>query len=84
MPSVLRTPQLRYAGQSPLGLLVCISPYRCLFRLLGLSTIGLDVLRIHRIKRHLDFLAEDDRLLLQDKPQLSKRELIEALEERGL
>ncbi|KAF5351981.1 hypothetical protein D9756_007385 [Leucocoprinus leucothites] len=52
--------------------------------LLGLSTLGFDALRIHRIRRRLDFLAEDDRLLLQDKPDLSEKELTEALEERGL
>ncbi|KAF9451264.1 hypothetical protein P691DRAFT_796989 [Macrolepiota fuliginosa MF-IS2] len=52
--------------------------------LLGLSTIGFDALRIHRIRHHLDFLAEDDRLLLQDNPVLSEKELTEALEERGI
>lgn len=53
-------------------------------RLLGLSTLGFDALRIHRIRRHLDFLAEDDRLLLKETPNLSDKELTEALEERGL
>lgn len=56
----------------------------CLSRLLGLSTIGIDALRIRRIRHHLNFLAEDDRLLLQDTPKLSEKELTEALEERGL
>jgi hypothetical protein len=58
-------------------------PSNC-FRLLGLTAFGFDALRIYRIRHHLDFLAEDDRFLLQDKPQLSQRELIQALEERGL
>lgn len=53
-------------------------------RLLGLSTLGVDALRIHRIRRRLNFLAEDDRLLIQDKPNLSEKELAEALEERGM
>ncbi|KAJ3567051.1 hypothetical protein NP233_g6612 [Leucocoprinus birnbaumii] len=52
--------------------------------LLGLSTLGVDALRIHRIRRRLNFLAEDDRLLIQDKPNLSEKELAEALEERGI
>jgi len=52
--------------------------------LLGLSTFGIDALRIHRIRQRLNFLDEDDRLLLQDSPKLSEKELTEALEERGL
>jgi len=52
--------------------------------LLGLSTIGIDALRIHRIRHRLKFLDEDDRLLLHSSPKLSEKELIEALEERGL
>ncbi|KAF8891675.1 hypothetical protein BD779DRAFT_1610433 [Infundibulicybe gibba] len=53
--------------------------------LLRLSTIGVDALRIRRIRRHLEFLAEDDRLLVQDNlpGHLSERGLNEALEERG-
>ncbi|KAH9485296.1 LETM1 domain-containing protein mdm28, mitochondrial [Psilocybe cubensis] len=54
--------------------------------LLGLSTIGIDALRIRRIRRHLQFITRDDQLLFQDKltASLSLRELREALEERGI
>ncbi|XP_006460974.1 hypothetical protein AGABI2DRAFT_192547 [Agaricus bisporus var. bisporus H97] len=52
--------------------------------LLGLTVFGFDALRIHRIRRHLSFLAEDDHFLLQDQSQLSQKELMEALKERGL
>jgi hypothetical protein len=69
----------------------CVIPfdsYPChdLLSLLGLSTIGIDFLRIRRIKRHLDFIAMDDKLLLQNDAgiNLSNRELQEALKERGL
>ncbi|KDR75409.1 hypothetical protein GALMADRAFT_268944 [Galerina marginata CBS 339.88] len=52
--------------------------------LLGLSTIGFDALRIRRLRRHLEFITKDDQLLLQDNRTLSQRELVEALEERGI
>ncbi|KAF8894920.1 hypothetical protein CPB84DRAFT_1782640 [Gymnopilus junonius] len=52
--------------------------------LLGLSTIGFDALRIRRIQRRLEFITRDDQLLLQDNKKLSGRELVEALEERGI
>ncbi|PPQ65014.1 hypothetical protein CVT26_015723 [Gymnopilus dilepis] len=52
--------------------------------LLGLSTIGFDALRIRRIRRHLEFITRDDQLLLQDNKTLSHREVVEALEERGI
>jgi LETM1 and EF-hand domain-containing protein 1 len=55
------------------------------FRLLGLSTIGIDFLRIRRIKHHLDFIIMDDKLLSQNAGKnLSSQEIKEALEERGL
>ncbi|KAF8972955.1 hypothetical protein BDZ97DRAFT_1912558 [Flammula alnicola] len=52
--------------------------------LLGLSTIGLDILRMRRIRRHLEFITRDDQMLLRDTRTLSRRELTEALEERGI
>lgn len=54
--------------------------------LLGLSTAGFDFLRIRRVKHHLQFLAEDDYLLLQDNliGRLSESSLDEALQERGV
>lgn len=55
-----------------------------LFSLLGLSTIGIDALRIRRIRRHLEFVTRDDQLLMQHTASLSHRELREALEERGM
>jgi LETM1-like protein len=56
------------------------------FRLLRLSTVGFNALRIRRIRRHVEFLAVDDQLLLQDGllGQLSEKDLDEALEERGM
>ncbi|KAF6760010.1 hypothetical protein DFP72DRAFT_1096101 [Ephemerocybe angulata] len=52
--------------------------------LLGLSTLGPDALRLRRIRKHLEFIAEDDSLLLKDQLQLSERDLTDALAERGL
>lgn len=54
--------------------------------LLRLSTAGFNALRIRRIKRHVEFLAIDDQLLLQDGllGQLSEKDLDQALEERGM
>ena len=55
-------------------------------RLLKLSTVGFTAFRIRRIRHHLEFLAVDDRLLLQDSllGRLSEKDLDEALEERGM
>ncbi|KJA27769.1 hypothetical protein HYPSUDRAFT_212343 [Hypholoma sublateritium FD-334 SS-4] len=50
---------------------------------LGLSTLGPDALRTRRIAAHLAFLARDDALLQPDTP-LSRRALVDALEERGI
>src|SRR5258707_14814773 len=63
--------------------LQCPCPF---FSLLGLSTIGIDFLRIRRIKHHLNFITMDDKLLSQNDAGkiLSNQELKEALEERGL
>jgi LETM1 and EF-hand domain-containing protein 1 len=85
MPFDRKTLQLRYVGQfiSFVFVIAFLLNLR-LLRLLGLTSFGFDALRVYRIKRHLDFLAEDDRFLLQDKPQLSQGELNQALEERGL
>jgi len=52
--------------------------------ILRLSTSGIDVLRMRRIRQHLSFIAEDDQFLLHDKPALSEQDLNEALEERGI
>ncbi|KAF9456627.1 hypothetical protein BDZ94DRAFT_1275167 [Collybia nuda] len=54
--------------------------------LLRLSTVGIDSLRIRRIRNHLDFLAIDDQLLIQDNifHRLSEKSIEEALEERGI
>lgn len=42
------------------------------------------MLRIWRIRRHLQFVTRDDQLLMQDTVSLSHRELQEALKERGM
>lgn len=52
--------------------------------LLGLSTLGVDALRIRRVKKHLEFVAKDDALLLQDGANLKDRDLDDTLAERGL
>ena len=52
--------------------------------LLGLSTLGIDALRMRRVKKHLEFIAQDDALLLQDGVKLRERELDDTLAERGL
>lgn len=52
--------------------------------MLGLSTIGIDALRVRRIQKHLAFIARDDEMLLRDSTPLSLRALVEALEERGM
>jgi len=53
---------------------------------LKLSIAGFDALRIRRITRHLEFIAVDDRLILQDGllGQLSEKDLDDALGERGM
>lgn len=56
-------------------------------RTLGLATLGPDALRTRRITKHLAFLARDDALLLADgaaTAPLSRRALVDALEERGM
>lgn len=52
--------------------------------LLGLSTLGFDALRIRRIRKHLEFIAEDDKLLQEEGLKLSDKDLDDALAERGL
>ncbi|KIL68944.1 hypothetical protein M378DRAFT_158100 [Amanita muscaria Koide BX008] len=52
--------------------------------ILRLSTMGIDMLRIRRIRRHLAYIIEDDQLLLRHQLPLSERDLDEALEERGM
>ncbi|KAF8348103.1 hypothetical protein F5887DRAFT_880383 [Amanita rubescens] len=52
--------------------------------ILRLSTVGIDVLRMRRIRQRLSFIAEDDHFLLRDQPSLSEKDLNEALEERGI
>ncbi|KAF4621012.1 hypothetical protein D9613_000592 [Agrocybe pediades] len=71
-------------GFLPLSALSIASAPTAVCGLLGLSTIGIDFLRIRRIRHRLEFITRDDQLLLQDNKQLSQRELIEALEERGI
>jgi LETM1 and EF-hand domain-containing protein 1 len=54
--------------------------------ILSLSTYGLPALRLNRIKRHLERIAEDDTRLIQEgkDQRLTLPELQEALDERGL
>ncbi|KAJ4468237.1 hypothetical protein J3R30DRAFT_1686968 [Lentinula aciculospora] len=53
--------------------------------LLRLPTFGNDLLRTWRIRRHLHFIQNDDRLLIQNKLEddLSDHDVAQALEERG-
>jgi LETM1 and EF-hand domain-containing protein 1 len=55
-------------------------------QLLRLSSLGPNKLRISRIRRHLEWIAKDDALLIQEGmgQQLSHPELDEALLERGI
>lgn len=59
------------------------APY-ALCGLLGLPTLGPDLLRIRRIKQRLEFVILDDKLLMQDGWKLSEKFLDEALQERGI
>jgi LETM1 and EF-hand domain-containing protein 1 len=72
------------SGFLPLSSLYLDTAPTAVCGLLGLSTIGVDYLRIRRIRRHLEFITKDDQLLLQNKDTLSPRELSEALQERGM
>ncbi|KAJ8457007.1 hypothetical protein ONZ45_g18490 [Pleurotus djamor] len=75
-------------GQVPLLSLPSSSLTRLTFphRILRLSTLGPDMLRLRRIRNHLQFIAEDDKLLIQEDMGASLRpdQLRSALEERGL
>ncbi|KAH6914121.1 hypothetical protein BKA70DRAFT_1558131 [Coprinopsis sp. MPI-PUGE-AT-0042] len=51
---------------------------------LGLSTLGVDALRIRRIRKHLEFISQDDMHLNEGQVKLSDTEVKEALAERGL
>ncbi|CAL1707995.1 unnamed protein product [Somion occarium] len=53
---------------------------------LGLSTFAPRPIRIRRVKRHLNFISEDDALLIRENGilSLSEADLRDALEERGL
>ncbi|KAG6891734.1 hypothetical protein C0992_006154 [Termitomyces sp. T32_za158] len=57
-----------------------------IYRILRISTVGIDSLRIRRIQNHLKFIAEDDQLLIQDRllDHMFPKELEEALGERGM
>ncbi|KAJ7209544.1 hypothetical protein GGX14DRAFT_543130 [Mycena pura] len=53
--------------------------------ILGLSTSGIDYLRIRRIRRHLTFIEKDDTFLTQDGIRgLSAQDIMQALHERGI
>ncbi|KAL0956080.1 hypothetical protein HGRIS_002249 [Hohenbuehelia grisea] len=73
-------------SQHPLASLDVGNGPMLLCGLMRLSTIGPDVLRRHRIKRHLQFISEDDKLLSSEAmgKHLSPGELYAALEERGI
>jgi len=57
-------------------------------RILGLSSLslGFDAIRIRRVRRHLQFIGQDDQLISQDNLVgcLSERDLDQALRERGI
>ncbi|KAF5322915.1 hypothetical protein D9619_001424 [Psilocybe cf. subviscida] len=60
------------------------------YRLLGLSTLGPDFMRTHRIRKRLSFLLLDDILLIKEVnkgmkvEKMKDRELAEALQTRGI
>ncbi|KAG6857270.1 hypothetical protein H0H87_007103 [Tephrocybe sp. NHM501043] len=74
------------AGHLPLTALSLPGASAAVCGILRVSTVGIDFLRIHRIKNHLRFIAEDDKLLAQDKllDKLSPKDLEETLGERGM
>jgi len=72
------------AGHLPFEVLRQPGVSEAICGILRLPTIGVDVLRARKIKRHLAFIAEDDQLLLCDNSPLPERDLNEALEERGI
>ncbi|KAF5386050.1 hypothetical protein D9615_002428 [Tricholomella constricta] len=74
------------AGHLPIDALKASGTSIAVCGVLRLSTVGFDALRIRRIRNHLEFLAVDDQLLVQDKllQRLSLKGLEEALLERGL
>ncbi|KAG5646301.1 hypothetical protein DXG03_003898 [Asterophora parasitica] len=82
--------QLKHAespkGHIPLDALKTTGSSTAVCAVLRLPTAGFDALRIRRIRNHLQFLARDDQLILQDSllERLSPRGLEEALQERGL
>ncbi|KAG7090854.1 hypothetical protein E1B28_009936 [Marasmius oreades] len=53
--------------------------------ILRLPTFGIDLLRLWRIRRHLRFISNDDRLLIHDDvlKTLTKEDLYQAVAERG-
>ncbi|KAG6829554.1 hypothetical protein H0H92_004223 [Tricholoma furcatifolium] len=73
-------------GQIPLTALSAPPAATAVCGLLRLSTTGIDFLRIRRIRSHLQFLAQDDKLLVQDTllDKLSPKELEQTLGERGM
>ncbi|RDB25375.1 LETM1 and EF-hand domain-containing protein 1, mitochondrial [Hypsizygus marmoreus] len=74
------------AGHLPLEALKEAGASIAICGVLGLSTVGFDALRIRRIRKHLEFLIEDDKLLIQGNliTRLSPKRLKEALQERGI
>ncbi|KAG5653622.1 hypothetical protein H0H81_011848 [Sphagnurus paluster] len=74
------------AGHIPIDALKASGASIAVCGILRLSTIGFDALRIRRIRHHLQFIALDDQLLVQDKllQRLSRKGLEEALQERGM
>jgi len=68
-----------------IGSLVSGSQLVAMCGILSLSTYGLPGFRLNRIKRHLERIAEDDTMLIQEgkDQRLTLPELQEALDERG-
>ncbi|KAG5716312.1 hypothetical protein E4T56_gene10699 [Termitomyces sp. T112] len=74
------------AGHIPLTALRSADAPAAVCGVLRISTVGIDALRTRRIQKHLQFIAEDDQLLIQDRrlDDLSPKELEETLGERGI
>ncbi|KAJ7497132.1 hypothetical protein FB451DRAFT_1210250 [Mycena latifolia] len=72
-------------GEIPLNSLSGQNVPKAICGLLRLSTIGIDALRIQRIRSHLTFIEKDDSLLSKEGLHgLTPQDILQALHERGI
>ncbi|KAJ7502769.1 hypothetical protein B0H11DRAFT_1986245 [Mycena galericulata] len=84
-PKLAELTRAANAGEIPLNSISSAEVLKVLCGLLQLSSSGLDVLRIRRIRKHLTFIEQDDALLIKEGIQnLSAQDVLQALNERGV